>query len=168
MATDDKSGEATYAEFVKDELDVQDARRASFEQRGITVITTSGALATLLLGLGALSTKRSNTFVLPETSEVLLALALLCFAAAAALALMTNVPRRYETVTVDAMRKRLNEKPVRGADAAARDVAEARLKAITTAKARNRTKGYLLFGALGAEVLAVALVGAGVWWIIGV
>jgi hypothetical protein len=166
VAEDGNSGEATYAEFVKDELDAQDARKASFEQRGITVITTSGVLATLLLGLAALSTKESRTFVLPDSSETLLAIALLFFVAAAALALVTNLPAGYEAVKVQAVRDRLNEDPVRNADAAAKDIAETRLKAIATAKKRNKWKGRLLFAALIAEVVAVALVAAGVWCVI--
>ncbi|HEX8117309.1 MAG TPA: hypothetical protein VF521_08555, partial [Pyrinomonadaceae bacterium] len=51
-----ESGYAAYGDFIKDELEAQDKRKASFEQRGLAVITTSGALVTLLFALAALST----------------------------------------------------------------------------------------------------------------
>lgn len=55
--TTDPAGLVVYGEFIKDELEVQDKRKASFEQRGLAVITTSGVLVTLLFALAALSTK---------------------------------------------------------------------------------------------------------------
>ena len=55
-----------YGQFIKEELAAQDARKV-LEQRAVAVITTSGTLATLLLGLAALSTKASSTFVLRHT-----------------------------------------------------------------------------------------------------
>ena len=47
-------GRSIYADFIKEQLDAQEARKVSLEQRGLAVITTSGALVTLLFGLTAL------------------------------------------------------------------------------------------------------------------
>lgn len=49
-------GTSVYSDFLAGELAAQDARKASFEQRGIAVVTTAGTLVTLLFGLAALST----------------------------------------------------------------------------------------------------------------
>src|SRR5215212_326740 len=62
-------GFRAYGEFVKDELAAQDQRKASFEQRGLAVITTSGTLVTLLFALSALATKDSQTFALPDAAR---------------------------------------------------------------------------------------------------
>src|SRR6266540_1704964 len=51
--TTESAGYVAYGDFVKDELDAQDKRKSSFEQRGLAVITTSGALVTLLFALAA-------------------------------------------------------------------------------------------------------------------
>lgn len=101
--TDDEpsSGFQTYGEFAKDELAAQDQRKASFEQRGLAVITTSGALVTLLFALAALSTKESQTFVLPDRARGWLEAALVSFFFAAVAALITNVPLGYEAVEAD-------------------------------------------------------------------
>lgn len=166
MPEQPKSGYASYAAFVKDELAAQDARKASFEQRGITVITTSGALATLLLGLAALSTKKADTFVLPHPADTYLAISLVLFAAAAVLALLTNLPMNYDTPTVDALKERVNEAVMGDEDAAEKDIALTRIKNLKTAKEKNTTKAWLLIAALAGEVLAVGFVAAAVWIII--
>lgn len=166
MADEVKSGYAAYATFVKDELDAQDARKSSFEDRGITVITTSGALATLLFGLAALSTKKSPTFSLPDPSGTLLAIALVFFVAAAILALMTNAPRSYEAATAEGLRKRVKMAPMWDENEAERDIALTRIKALEDAKVKNTHKGRLLLGALALEVVAVGFVAVGVWFVI--
>lgn len=82
------SGTSDYGDFIKDELDVQDQRKASFEQRGLAVITTSGVLVTLLFALAALSTKRATTFVLPHAARTWLFVALVLFFLSALAALL--------------------------------------------------------------------------------
>jgi hypothetical protein len=65
------------------------------------VVTTAGALATLLLGLAALSKKAhtsTGSFVLPDAARGSLRVALIFFGAAAIAALLTNFPVRFEYV----------------------------------------------------------------------
>ena len=50
----DPRGRAIYADYIKEQQEAQEARKVSLEQRGLAVITTSGALVTLLFGLTAL------------------------------------------------------------------------------------------------------------------
>ena len=159
-------GYEAYAAFIKDELDVQDKRKASFEQRGLAVITTSGALVTLLFALAALSTKQAATFVLPGTAKVWLSVALALFFVSALAALLTNAPFIYQAVPARKIRERLREKPPRDADAAARDVAFTRLAMLESAKRINSIKGYALAFAMAFEALAVGCVAVAIWYIL--
>lgn len=156
--TEPENGYEAYGQFLKDELDVQDARKASFEQRGVAVITTSGALVTLLFGLAAFSTKRSTTFTLPASARTWLSVALLLFFLSALAAFVTNVPLIYEAVAAESIRNRLREEPPRSANKAARDIAFTRANALESAKAKNSIKGWALAAAIGLEALAVGCV----------
>lgn len=149
-------GTAAYGEFVKDELAVQDARKTSFEQRGLAVVTTAGALATLLFGLAAFAAA-GKTQPLSADAKELLDIAVVVFVAAAILALGTNVPLPYNAPKASAIRGRLSEKPIRDEDAAMRDIAFTRAKALADAKRKNGWKGWMLFGALALEVAAIGL-----------
>ncbi len=160
------SGVGVYGAFVDAELRAQDARKASFEQRGLAVVTTSGVLVTLLFALAGLSTKSKATFVLPHSARLWLVVALIAFVLAAASALATNFPLPYAIVTPDEIEKRLNEKPIRSEPRAERDVALTRVTALRDAKSKNTIKGRLLFAAITLEVFAVALVGVSVWLVI--
>jgi uncharacterized membrane protein len=91
-ATATDPGSSVLAACVQEQLARQDARKTSLEQRGITVITTAGALVTLLFGLAAFTTKRSQTFALPGGASYLLVAALVLFFGAALAAILTNVP----------------------------------------------------------------------------
>ena len=66
------SGTEAYAALIERELDAQEARKASLEQRGLAVITTAGALTSLLFGLAAFSTTGAHAFVLPASARHLL------------------------------------------------------------------------------------------------
>ena len=92
----DDSGVSVLDAFIKDALTAQDQRKASFEQRGLAVITTSGALATLLLALAALSTTKQTTLVLPGSAKPWLIAALILFFVSAVAALGTNVPQSLD------------------------------------------------------------------------
>lgn len=161
-ASSSKPGYAAYGDFVKDELEAQDRRKASFEQRGLAVITTSGALVTLLFALAALSTKEAATFVLPNDARTWLTMALALFFGSAIAALVTNLPLSYEAAEADAIRGRLREEPARDADAAAKDIALTRVKALRSAKKTNGLKGWVLICAMGLEALAVGCVAVAV------
>jgi len=153
-------GYATYGEFAKDELDAQDNRKASFEQRGVAVITTSGTLVTLLFALAALSTKQAATFSLPHAARTWLAIALVLFVLSALAALVTNAPFVYQSVEADRIRERLREAFPRSAEAAAKDIAFTRLDALESAKKNNAIKGWALATAMCLEALAVGCVAA--------
>lgn len=159
--TAESAGYAAYGEFVKDELGAQDKRKASFEQRGLAVITTSGTLVTVLFALAALSTKSAATFTLPHTASVWLSVALVLFFLSALAGLLTNAPLVYQATPVENIRKRLREEP-RSAAAAAKDIAFTRLDALEAAKKLNGIKGWSLAAGLSFEALAVGCVAVAV------
>jgi hypothetical protein len=138
----------------------------SLEQRGLAVITTSGVLVTLLFGLTALSVRRATTFVIPNTAAGLLIAALVCFVLAALCAIFTNLPRSYEGVTVDALRGAVRERWTDSEAVASEMVALTRLKTLASAKTNNDAKGIALVVAMCLEILAVALVGAAVGFVL--
>lgn len=156
------TGYTAYGELVKHELDVQDKRKASFEQRGLAVITTSGTIVTLLFALAALSTKESDTFTLPHPAQVWLSIGLVFFFVSALLALATNAPLRYQSVEVDGIKERLGKEPPWDSDKAAKDIALTRLKELRSAKKANTVKGWILVAAMVSEVLGVGCVAVAV------
>ncbi len=110
-----KPGTVVYDEFVKDELAVQYVRKTSFEQRGLAVVTTAGALATLLFGLAAFAAA-GKTQPLSADAKELLDMAVVVFEVAAVLALGTNFPLPYNSPKASSSMGRLKETPVRDED----------------------------------------------------
>lgn len=161
-ATTEPTGYVTYGEFVKDELAAQDARKASFEQRGQAVIMMAGTLVTLLFTLAALSTNEADTFTLPHAAHTWLLIGLGLFFASALAALVTNAPLTYQAVPVKKVRERLERNRAPSADAATKSIALTRLEALEAAKAKNTIKGRALATALGLEALAVGCIAVAV------
>ena len=154
-------GRTLYAAYIKDQLDIQDARKTSIEQRGLAVITTSGALVTLLFGLTTLTTKRGPTYDIPNWAASCLIVALGLFILAAVSAIVTNVPRSYQGVTVDALRAAVKgrrwEEDTEAE--ASKMVALTQLTVLEAAKKVNTQKGRFLIAGMVLEIFAVALVG---------
>jgi hypothetical protein len=152
-------GRTLYAAYIKDQLDAQDTRKSSLEQRGLAVITTSGALVTLLFGLTALSTKGAATFDIPGAAATFLTFALVFFVLAALSAILTNLPRNYQRVTVDGLRAAVKDHWDDTETEASKMVALTQLKTLAAAKNVNTQKGWALISAMVLEIIAVALVG---------
>lgn len=155
-------GSPVLLEYLKDQLARQDARKASLEQRGLAVITTSGALVTLLFGLAALSTGSAATFTLPGTASVLLAIAIVLFVLAAVMAILTNVPIGYQEFEAEPFGKKIEAALVAPRSEVEGNAAKTNRKILASAQAQNDLKGKLLFWAIVVEVAAVGLVGIAV------
>jgi hypothetical protein len=159
MSANEDPGRTLYAAYIKDQIDAQEARKSSLEQRGLAVITTSGALVTLLFGLAALSTKSGATFDLPGAASTFLTFALVFFVLAAGSAIITNLPRSYQGVTVDGLRDAVKDRWDDSEEVASRMVALTQLKVLASAKDVNGQKGMALVAGMVLEIIAVALVG---------
>jgi hypothetical protein len=160
------SGTETYAALIDRELDAQEARKASLEQRGLAVITTAGALTSLLFGLAAFSTTNANAVVLPGSARHLLIAAVVLFFASSVGALVVNAPLIYQAVTPVEIRGRLNEEPVRDSEAAARDIAFTQLKTLESAKKMNGIKGWALLASMVVEAAAVGCLVAAITYVL--
>jgi hypothetical protein len=154
----ERGGHVVYADFIKEQLAAQDARKASLEQRGLAVITTSGALVTLLFGLTALTVAREATYDIPGTAATFLLFALGFFLLAAVSGLLTNLPRGYEATTVEGLREGVRNRWGDDEATASRRVAHTRLNVLASAKSVNKQKGYLLVAGMVLEIIAVTLV----------
>lgn len=157
-----KSGVFDYDELLKDELAAEDARKDSLEARGVAVVTTAGALVTLLFALSALSTKEEATYELSDFASVVLAIALVLFVGAAIVALLINRPMDYIGAKVDDIDALLKSKSPSTSEEARTDVAFARLTELRSARAVNGKKANLLLVAMGFEVGAVLAVAVAV------
>lgn len=156
------TGVVVYGEYLKEQVAEEQARKSSFEQRGLAVVTTAGTLVTLLFGLAALSTTVGKSDPLRHEEKVWLGVAVVLFVLSAIAALATNFPLKYEVVEAKEIEARLNETPIRDGEAARLDVAETEITTLTDAKQKNARKGKMLFLAMVLEVLAVTCVGVAI------
>ena len=159
-------GRSLYAEYIRELVDAQEARKASLEQRGLAVISTSGVLVTLLFGLTALSVRRESTFVIPDSAAAFLIAALVFFVLAALSAIFTNLPRGYQGVMVDGLRDAVKDRWEDSEATASRMVALTRLKTLASAKQMNEQKGIALVAGMSFEIIAVALVGVAMGFVL--
>ena len=151
----------TYAAFIRELVERQDGRKASLEARGITVITTSGALATLLFAFAAFA-NNAQGLILSTGERTLLRLSLVAFVAAAVLALVTNLPLNYGEPAKETGKDLLaswDDDLARSRN----EVSKAWARVFAQAKDRNDFKANLLAAAVAAEVVGVALVATTVW-----
>ena len=162
----DKSNESVsdaYVQLIKDQLTEERARKTSIEQRGVGVITTSGALVTLLFGLAALATKTQATYTLPDLARWALLFAVAAFLLASCLGLATNWPRNYDEVMPDAMRSFIEPGASAGAEPEpARRAAKDQIAIIESARAVNGLKARQLIAAMSCEVIGLLVVGLAV------
>lgn len=144
-----------YAALVDEQLQEENRRKASFEARGLAVITTSAALVSLLFGLSGVVTQ-SDSFEFGRTPRSFLILSAALFVAAAVLGLSSNWPLRYQQVEIDNLRQLISEQYWDGEGSiASRRVAAVRVDILARARALNLLKGKLLLVGILLEVLAV-------------
>ena len=132
------------------------------ETRAIGVITSSGALATLLFALAALVTKPAG-YELPDLARLLLGATLVAFMVAAVLAIIAARPGTYQEVDIGSLR-----------DAATRDamsapaeegepvIANVLVDIIDKAREMNGVKAGFLTKAVTVEAVAAVLLAASV------
>ncbi|MGH3976623.1 MAG: hypothetical protein ACRDS9_25385, partial [Pseudonocardiaceae bacterium] len=101
----DRSTREILGELVQDVLDEERKLKDSLALRSVTVISTSGTLVTLTLGVSALVTK-AQAFVAPGAVLVCVAVALVLLFGAAVLALLNNAPWRQGAVDLDVFAER--------------------------------------------------------------
>jgi len=164
---DEVSG-ASYGRTIKDQLDEERARKSSLEARGIGIVTSSGALATLLFGLVTFTrgTNPQLHWDVGPLAKGALLVSVVLFATAALLGLAANFPGDYKELKVAKLRERVTSQQWADANVveAARRDAEANVGTIDAARGINGKKARAIrwgiaaeAGAATAVALAVAL-----------
>jgi hypothetical protein len=152
-----------YEDLIKEQLGVERAREASLGQRGAFVVTSSGALVTVLLGLAGFAAK-SGTGDIPVSARALLAASAPVFLVAAICGLGINQARRYEEVRLSALRRIVDDPAYWNTTSnatALRRSSEVRVDILEAARKFNGDKARLLAWGLAFEVAGIGLVAAG-------
>jgi hypothetical protein len=152
-------GSDVYADFIKSLLDAESSRKASLEQRGIGVVTTSGTLVTLLFGLTAVITS-AKTFALPGQAHGWLAGAAILFVVAAIAGIVTNVPLFYGQIIIS--ETELRDAWGNSAADAQAGVTAVRLRHLDQVQKVNSCKAWILILAVLLELAAVAILTVGI------
>jgi hypothetical protein len=156
----DPTASSLYGEHIKVELSNQEARKTSFEQRGLAVVTTAGTLVTLVFGLAAIATATATgkSSPLGHAERLWLTGAVCAFVLSSVPALLTNWPMKYKGTDAPSLGERLKAEPEDKPQHVERDLAELQLEILERAEEKNRLKGEFLTAALVLEIVAVACV----------
>ena len=145
-----------FAPFVRDQLGEERDRKSSLEQRGLAVITSSGAFVTLVLAVAALVTGAKD-FELSDGARHWLLGALIAFVAAAVLGVLCNAPLEYNEPG-STMESWLEKHWEGTAGAALKATALADLQTLRVARNKNGGKARLLTWAIASEVAGLLFV----------
>jgi hypothetical protein len=169
------TGSSIYEHYIAEQIAREDERKKSIEARGLAVITTSGALATLLLALVTLVRRGDNASTptdesaLPASAHDWIRWALILFAAAGVSALVTNIPFPfYKEARVEGLEHLVDNSWDDSPKEAEATVASNRLAILRSARFWNGARGWMLLLAMAAEVLAVAFIAYAVWLVLDV
>jgi hypothetical protein len=149
----------TYAEFIEAELKAERERRATYEVRGQALITTSGALVTLLVGVAAV-VKTAATARFPPSVPVAVGAALLLFAIAAGCGVLAGWNRHYAVAKATTLARMLTDHWTDDEVDARNNVASLLVTTLSTLRSANEFKARWV--AIGLVVQVVALVALGV------
>lgn len=150
-----KNGFERYADFVQGELDAEKERRSRLDQRSLAVLTTSVALTTLLLAVGALITGKDGVAADDWVVAGIL-LTLVAFAASATLALHASGVHEYYVVSIDSLRQLREEAASTSEEATRRIIAGWQRKTLGSIRDLNNGKARALHWSLRLQVLALA------------
>jgi hypothetical protein len=160
----DAAGGDVFAPFIASELETEEARRVSFEGRGVTVVTSSGTLATLLTGFIAV-VAGGEKYSLPTGSAWSLSAALGFFVLAAGCGLFVNAPVEISRPTDEWLTKLKNEAWPDAHGDALKTVSASKIATLRSVVETNRRKARLLTLGIAFELLAVLALAVTTTWI---
>lgn len=150
---------AAAMKYIGDQLAEERATKSALEDRANTVITSAGALTTLLFALSALATKAAATYELPGFAKVLLVVGTFFFLVAIVFALRTAAPAAYAEVTVESLYAVATPEAFSAPAAEAEPIiAKAMVEVIEGARTGNGNKANNLRRAVQAELVAAIVV----------
>jgi hypothetical protein len=161
-AAGEMAGRSVYADYIREQLEAQEARKVSLEQRGTAVISTSGLLVTALFGLVTVSKQVKTTLEITMGARVLFVLAVAIFVVAAVSGILANLPLQYRGPTVKAMREAVRARWDDTLAVAERKVALTRLESLEAAKGKNNFKSTVVTIGIAFEFVAIAVLSSAV------
>jgi hypothetical protein len=157
-----KQAGSAYTKLIDEQLEIEQNRRASIEQRGLSVLTTSGTLVTLLFAFSALVTQ-SKTFRLGTPARVMIVGSLLFFLLAGVSGIATNWPLPWEPIDQRDLSRLLQPNLwTASLSPAARRVAEAKIDVLGDVRQANNARGLFLLVAMIMQVAAVFSLASGI------
>jgi hypothetical protein len=143
-------------ELIASQLSEERSTKDALEQRGLAVVTTSGALATLLFGVSAFATQAEKLSLSAIEVWGLIA-GLTFFVVASVVGLLTARPRAYEEAGIANLQKRVdvNEWYRRDPLEAYRLDTQINVDILAAARTANKDKASLLFRAIVLEVVGI-------------
>jgi hypothetical protein len=156
----------TYLAFIEAELKAERERRAAYDARGQALVTTSGALVTVLAGLAAVVKAGTAVRVSPGTLAVVI-LALFLFVCAAACGIVAGWNRHYALARHGTLERMLNEHWTDDEVDARNNVATLHSLTVRTLRQANAFKAACVSVGLVAQVLALVALGASVILVLG-
>lgn len=154
MTVDDGASSSPFASYFENLVNDQEARKTSLEQRGTAVITTSGAVATLLFGLVTLIGQAPD-FTLPFQARGPIGVALVALVCACTLAILTNVPAPYVGLSIKKPSEELRKLWAKKPDDALILITATRMAGLKRAKLINDLKAWVLVVAVSCQVVGV-------------
>jgi hypothetical protein len=147
-------GSTVYLDFISGLLASEESRKSSLETRGIAVITTSGALISLLLGLIA-AIKGTKSFTLPVSAHAPFLIGGVLFGIAAAFGIVANVPFFYKSVNPTSLESATADLWHDTPEEAELMVASSQIGIYASARRANSLKAIFVLTGLTAEVSAL-------------
>jgi hypothetical protein len=156
----------TYLAFIEGELKAERERRVAYDARGQALVTTSGALVTLLAGLAAVVKGGTTAQVSPGTVTVVV-LALVLFVCAAGCGIVAGWNRHYALATYGTLHRMLDEHWTDDEVDARNHVATLHSLTVHTLRRANAFKAAFVSAGLVAQVLALVALGVSVVLVLG-
>ncbi|WP_305784255.1 hypothetical protein [Symbioplanes lichenis] len=162
MPDDTDIGQA-YLDLVADQLTHERAVRTSLEQRAMSVVTTSGALVTLLLAFANLRA-RGQGYVTPGAVVILLLTAVILLVTAVLAALSVNRPVAQDQIgDAELLGLTRRDWALAAYTDVLREVTLARCDLLSSARKANARRSRALRAAVRSEALAVLMTAAAVF-----
>lgn len=148
---------AATMKLVEGQLAEERATKSSLEGRAIGVITSSGALATLLFALAALVTKPAD-YAPAVVIRILLVATLVAFMVAIVQAILASRPGTYQEVSLESLRDVATMTAMGApADEGEPEIARMLVTIIEKAREQNAEKARFLKKGVTAEAVAAVL-----------
>lgn len=152
MSSTDDQGKR-YCEFISDQLDREDARRVSLDQRALAVITSSGAFTTLLFAV-VTATRGKDGVLASSTSRFVIATVVLLVVSALCALLATKL-LGYTVTSVSTLRAMLASPHWQDDEVDARNAtATSQVNSVQTLRDGNDKKANYVVVSIGFQALA--------------